>query len=1014
MFGFNQSLVNNNGKEKQHHHQQHPDVYVIPPILDTNHHHHHHHQQQHHQQQQQQSEHVLIFQPHQSQIHQNQHIQPINLIGNGTNQNRSEWSSIENHNNNSFVNQQTSPQTLINNYTLTHLNSSHNGLQQQQHHSTINSPTTLVHPSTIVHKPTYIRDDHVIHNHNHSTNQLGSSQNQNNHSQNNSNNNNNTMMNTTNMPSKKKRYIIDNRHLFNWAHYNKNQWHKLFTIYGEIQPPLLTILVEKGFVYSDLDNSWVYYRRNHFQLGITIQHHFIFDETAPPLINLNGNLSPIESMSLSVRGIKSPQTTSSNTSSTSSGAMGVYFSNSEEVEVELYQTNSKREKTEEKVPPPVLVTYTSTVTIPRLHFRKATSNNARKHKLPNPQQEYFRLIVKISARCQDKDYCITSLISDPLIVRTGHPSTPSNTTTPSTTSTTTTTTSGSTTPSPSHNTNGTYVISSQQQQQSTNHNLSPLLSSTTSSPTINHRTPVESYIGSSDNNLSPSIHHSSTNITNLSSPTIIPTIQSFYNNLQQQQSHIQQAQQQQQQQHQQQPQIQSNIHNNNNNLLPSSPQSSTTSPSLPSPNSTSTSPLMVYNNSNINNNNNMKPLFGFNNNVSAQTSSITSTSTTTTTTNNTPKNKSKKRTNSDLDYDLNDNDDFEQPYINNNNNSTTSTSTINNNSSINTLAPIIVTGNHPLSPNSSDQLGDSPIHSSPPSLPSPQQQSIDDNSNNNGSIPSTTSTNTTTTSTSGDNSEQVEKNGWKLNQNNGNIYHYGNVGVNSENPQEALSVDGNVFCTGFLYHTSDQRVKTNIKAVKSSDQLKNIMKVKIYDYEYKKEWAEAHGLTDYPKDRGVLAQELKQTRIPGAVKSGGDKSLTDGSVVKDFLVVNKESLFMENVGATQELNNRVDNIGMELEKLDKQKIQDLGKKVGELERKTYEEIRKNQKRKKIFIIVGVVTLLLILSLVALSVVLGIKKPEIITTSDIPVPRHLSDSCDNSDSSASNACINDSSSNDTTL
>ena len=51
---------------------------------------------------------------------------------------------------------------------------------------------------------------------------------------------------------------------------------------------------------------------------------------------------------------------------------------------------------------------------------------------------------------------------------------------------------------------------------------------------------------------------------------------------------------------------------------------------------------------------------------------------------------------------------------------------------------------------------------------------------------------------------------------------------------------------------------------------------------------------------GVLAQEVEQV-LPDAVKHTGDVVLENGIVIEDLLVVNKDRIYLENVGAVQEL-----------------------------------------------------------------------------------------------------------------
>jgi hypothetical protein len=51
----------------------------------------------------------------------------------------------------------------------------------------------------------------------------------------------------------------------------------------------------------------------------------------------------------------------------------------------------------------------------------------------------------------------------------------------------------------------------------------------------------------------------------------------------------------------------------------------------------------------------------------------------------------------------------------------------------------------------------------------------------------------------------------------------------------------------------------------------------------------------------VLAQEVEAV-LPEAVIHTGDVTLANGSVIEDLLVVNKDRLFLENIGAVQELS----------------------------------------------------------------------------------------------------------------
>jgi len=57
------------------------------------------------------------------------------------------------------------------------------------------------------------------------------------------------------------------------------------------------------------------------------------------------------------------------------------------------------------------------VIVGRLHFGETTSNNMRKRGKPNPNQQYFQLVVSLCARHADSRYLLVSHVSDKIIVR---------------------------------------------------------------------------------------------------------------------------------------------------------------------------------------------------------------------------------------------------------------------------------------------------------------------------------------------------------------------------------------------------------------------------------------------------------------------------------------------------------------------------------------------------------------------------------------------------------------------
>lgn len=57
---------------------------------------------------------------------------------------------------------------------------------------------------------------------------------------------------------------------------------------------------------------------------------------------------------------------------------------------------------------------------------------------------------------------------------------------------------------------------------------------------------------------------------------------------------------------------------------------------------------------------------------------------------------------------------------------------------------------------------------------------------------------------------------WQKGQTPDSVYHVGRVGVNTEHPEEALTVHGNMRLTGHLLQPSDLRAKENLREVSNS------------------------------------------------------------------------------------------------------------------------------------------------------------------------------------------------------
>ena len=132
----------------------------------------------------------------------------------------------------------------------------------------------------------------------------------------------------------------------------------------------------------------------------------------------------------------------------------------------------------------------------------------------------------------------------------------------------------------------------------------------------------------------------------------------------------------------------------------------------------------------------------------------------------------------------------------------------------------------------------------------------------------------------------VNTRGWFTNEKGDLVIQNQKVGINTLNPQAALSVCGDAQVTGNVYRPSDRRIKSNITEVESEIQLSNLRNIKIYDYQKKDP-----GTGETYPERGVIAQELKETLGDDAVKQV-QMQAADGKFYTDFLVVNDRAILM--------------------------------------------------------------------------------------------------------------------------
>jgi hypothetical protein len=112
---------------------------------------------------------------------------------------------------------------------------------------------------------------------------------------------------------------------------------------------------------------------------------------------------------------------------------------------------------------------------------------------------------------------------------------------------------------------------------------------------------------------------------------------------------------------------------------------------------------------------------------------------------------------------------------------------------------------------------------------------------------------------------------WTYNNANANVYHLGNVGIGTKNPQYSLDVDGNIFSSqgGYTLSSqtswttlSDRRIKTNIAKASYEKCLENVKNIELYRFNFKNDIVNTKDRTQL----GFIAQEV-QNVYPKAVEA---------------------------------------------------------------------------------------------------------------------------------------------------
>lgn len=154
---------------------------------------------------------------------------------------------------------------------------------------------------------------------------------------------------------------------------------------------------------------------------------------------------------------------------------------------------------------------------------------------------------------------------------------------------------------------------------------------------------------------------------------------------------------------------------------------------------------------------------------------------------------------------------------------------------------------------------------------------------------------------------------------------------------------GNLKISGHIVQPSDSRAKQEIGELDTSQQLQNVKRIRVVKYRYEPSFAMQSGLMgNMPRvhkfnkygqpvnekneaikhevidviDTGVIAQEIREV-LPDAVQEAGSVVLSNGEVIDNFLLVNKDRIYMENIGAVKELCKVTGSLETRIEQLER-------------------------------------------------------------------------------------------------
>ncbi|EGT44995.1 CBN-PQN-47 protein [Caenorhabditis brenneri] len=152
--------------------------------------------------------------------------------------------------------------------------------------------------------------------------------------------------------------------------------------------------------------------------------------------------------------------------------------------------------------------------------------------------------------------------------------------------------------------------------------------------------------------------------------------------------------------------------------------------------------------------------------------------------------------------------------------------------------------------------------------------------------------------------------------NGGTLTTPGSVAIGTDRQIEScrLTVAGDIYTSGRVINPSDIRLKEGISEKETAEAIENLLKLRVVDYRYKPEVADAWGLDERQRQKtGLIAQELQEV-LPDAVRDIGD-----------YLTIDEGRVFYETVMATQQLCRMTGDLDNKID----EKVAEISKRLSE-------------------------------------------------------------------------------------